>query len=142
MNERAERFSLTLGGPRDSRPRDARQWVIARCAALGVECEGPSLPLVVSELVTNACIHGGDPMSLHLEISGSRVRVEVEDSAADRPDVQSPTDRDPGGRGLLIVDSLSQVWGVEGTATGGKVVWAEVLVEKPGDETLQKIGQL
>ena len=140
MSELAFRFSIELGGSREGRPRVARRWVMARCAELGCECASANLPLLVSELVTNACIHGADPVTLRLEISSSRARVEVEDGVPELPDVLSPTDRDLGGRGLLIVESLSHGWGVERTATGGKVVWAEVLMEEPGNEKLEKAG--
>lgn len=142
MNERPHRFNLLLGGPLDRRPGDARRWVTARCAALDIDGTDAGLNLLVSELVTNACLHGGDPMTLGLELNSSRVRVEVADSVPDWPSVQSPSDRDPGGRGLLIVDSVSSVWGVERSTAGGKVVWAEVAIKKPGDETLEKVGRL
>jgi anti-sigma regulatory factor (Ser/Thr protein kinase) len=138
MSERTFRFSIELGGSPEGRPRVARRWVIARFAELGLEYPSANLPLLVSELVTNACIHGADPVTLRLEMTNSRARVEVEDSVPELPDVQSPTERDPGGRGLLIVESLSHGWGVERTATGGKVVWAEVLMEAPGNEELAK----
>jgi hypothetical protein len=35
---------------------------------------------------------------------------------------------------LLIVDSLSHVWGIDQAASGGKVVWAEVLIDETGHE--------
>ena len=36
------------------------------------------------------------------------------------------TPRDVGGRGLIIVDALADVWGVDTPAAGnGKTVWAE-----------------
>ena len=142
MNETAARFSLILGGPLDRRPGHARRWAMARCAQAGVESATSSVPLLVSELVTNACVHGGDPMALRLDLNGSRMRIEMEDSASDWPAVQSPTDRDPGGRGLLIVDSLSQAWGVDRVEAGGKIVWAEVEIEKPGDEVREMVGSL
>jgi anti-sigma regulatory factor (Ser/Thr protein kinase) len=113
---------------------------MARCAELRFDCGGVDLPLLVSELVTNACLHGGDPVTLRLELSRTRVRVEVEDGVPGWPGMQSPTDRDSGGRGLLIVDSLSHVWGIDQAAAGGKVVWAEVLMDEPGNEPLERVG--
>jgi anti-sigma regulatory factor (Ser/Thr protein kinase) len=139
MTEHTHRFGIALDGPVENRPRDARRWVMDRCARLQLECASMNLPLLVSELVTNACVHGADPVTLRVELSRARMRVEVEDSVPDWPDLQSPTDRDPSGRGLLIVDSLSHVWGVEETVTG-KTVWAEVFVEEPGEHALQKAG--
>lgn len=140
MSEETSRISLALSGPLQDRPRLARRWVMARCAELRFDCAGVDLPLLVSELVTNACVHGGDPMTLRLELNRTRVRVEVEDGVPGWPGMQSPTDRDSGGRGLLIVDSLSHVWGIDQAAAGGKVVWAEVLMDEPGNEPLERIG--
>jgi anti-sigma regulatory factor (Ser/Thr protein kinase) len=140
MSDRTFKFIIGLIGPLQDRPREARRWVLARCAELRFDCAGVDLPLLVSELVTNACVHGGDPVTLRFEISRTWARVEVEDSIPRWPNVQSPTERDPGGRGLLIVDSLSHVWGIDETAAGGKVVWAEVLMEEPGNEKLEKVG--
>jgi two-component sensor histidine kinase len=134
MSEQILRFSFALSGPLQDRPRLARRWVMAKCTELQFDCAGVDLPLLVSELVTNACLHGGDPVTLRLELSRTRARVEVEDGVPGWPGMRSPTDRDPGGRGLLIVDSLSHVWGIDQAAAGGKVVWAEVLIDETGDE--------
>lgn len=140
MSEQTFRFSFALSGPLQDRPRLARRWVMARCAELRFDCGGVDLPLLVSELVTNACVHGGDPVTLRLELSRTRVRVEVEDGVPGWPGMQTPTDRDSGGRGLLIVDSLSHVWGIDQAAAGGKIVWAEVLMDEPGNEPLERVG--
>lgn len=140
MSEQTFRFSFALSGPLQDRPRLARRWVMARCAELRFDCGGVDLPLLVSELVTNACVHGGDPVTLRLELSRTRVRVEVEDGVPGWPGKQTPTDRDSGGRGLLIVDSLSHVWGIDQADAGGKVVWAEVLTDEPGSEPLERVG--
>lgn len=140
MSERTFSFVIALGGPVPDRPRLARRWVMARCAELHIDCASVNVPLLVSELVTNACLHGGDPVTLRLSMNRTRVRVEVEDGIPGWPGMRSPTDREPGGRGLLIVDSLSDVWGIDQAAAGGKVVWAEVLVQEPGNDTLEKVG--
>lgn len=140
MSDRTHRFSITLDGPLENRPRVARRWVMSQSAGLAFERANADLPLLVSELVTNACIHGADPVILRLEIGATRARVEVEDSVPEWPGVQSPSDRDPGGRGLLIVDTVSHVWGIQDSATGGKIVWAEVHMEEPGNEALEKVG--
>lgn len=139
MGKRTRRFSLALDGPVESRPGVARRWAVARCAGLEFDYSSVNLPLLVSELVTNACVHGADPVTLHLEISDSKARVEVEDSVSEWPNMQSPSARDPGGRGLVIVEYLSHMWGVEETVAGGKVVWAEVIAEEPGSGKLKTV---
>jgi anti-sigma regulatory factor (Ser/Thr protein kinase) len=81
--------------------------------------------LVVSELVTNAVRHGpGEPISLRLvaEPDGG-VRGEVVDQGDGHGEVvlRDEYERlEEGGRGLLIVDSLSTDWGVE---PGSTHVW-------------------
>lgn len=137
MAGRSTRFSLTLAGPLAMRPGAARRWVADRCAELRLECAATSLPLLVSELVTNACIHGADPVTLRLEMCRGWARVEVEDSVPERPELQCPGESDPYGRGMLIVESLSHVWGAESLPTG-KVVWAEVFVGESDSEAFER----
>ena len=51
--------------------------------------------------------------------------MEVVDHSDRMPAVQAPDDDSPGGRGLLIIEALSQEWGVEPRGDG-KAVWFEV----------------
>jgi anti-sigma regulatory factor (Ser/Thr protein kinase) len=88
------------------------------------------LTLLVSELVTNACVHGAESIRVHLDVDQRRLRVEVEDGSPMMPEVQRPDGRSTIGRGLLIVESLSSAWGAERSGAG-KVVWAEVPI-RPG----------
>jgi anti-sigma regulatory factor (Ser/Thr protein kinase) len=82
--------------------------------------------LLVSELVTNALLHGLPPLELRLSADGGRVRVEVFDAAGDhRPARQfAPLDA-ARGRGIEIVAALASRWG-SAPAPTGKVVWFEV----------------
>ncbi|QKV69364.1 ATP-binding protein [Streptomyces harbinensis] len=91
--------------------------------------------LVVSELVTNACLHAGGPDELRLGCGPKILRVEVSDggSGLPAPDVARRAGR-PGGHGMFIVQRLSLDWGVvrdPAPAPGhggpaGKTVWAEL----------------
>jgi anti-sigma regulatory factor (Ser/Thr protein kinase) len=79
--------------------------------------------LIVSELVTNAVLHGGTSVRLRLTASTGWVYVEIADDGAGHP---RPTDGDldaTDGRGLLIVNSLASDWGVTLNPGGGKTVW-------------------
>lgn len=134
------RDSLLLDGPLPMRPRDARRWVSARCADLSIEPDGVDLPLLVSELVTNACVHGSDPITIRLDATRARIRFEVEDSYHALPEVQQPSVRDAQGRGMLIVDSLSPQWGTKLTPAG-KVVWIEVPAAAQGPGTAHPVGR-
>lgn len=83
--------------------------------------------LVVSELVTNAVLHartGASAMALRLEISGDRLRIEVHDGNPGGPEPRTPAGLDESGFGLMLVDAMTDKWGVLQTATG-KAVWAE-----------------
>ncbi|MER7754112.1 ATP-binding protein [Kitasatospora sp. NPDC097643] len=86
--------------------------------------------LVVSELVTNAIVHGtpiGNRVWLSLSLSPSRLRIEVHDARRDRePILQSSSAEEESGRGLLLVKSLSERWGCCPRLPIGKIVWAEI----------------
>ncbi|MFT9670062.1 ATP-binding protein [Streptomyces rhizosphaericola] len=84
--------------------------------------------LVVSELVTNACLHAGGPEELRIGCTPKALRVEVVDRGAGQPAPRTPhrVGR-PGGHGMFIVQRLCLDWGVQRTADRpGKTVWAEL----------------
>jgi anti-sigma regulatory factor (Ser/Thr protein kinase) len=104
----------------------ARRFIAARTAAWSFP--GPAadqLVLIGSELVTNAVLHARTELTLTLELREDRVRISVTDRSQApatlrhyRPDALT-------GRGLGVVATLSDRWGVS-TAPDGKVVWAEL----------------
>ena len=82
-----------------------------------------AVELMVSELATNCIRH--ERTSFHITILGStqEIRVEVTDSGSGTPTMRSPGPDEPSGRGLQIVDMLSDSWGVEPEDPAGKTVW-------------------
>ena len=82
-----------------------------------------AVELMVSELATNCIRH--ERTSFHITILGSaqEIRVEVADSGSGTPTMRSPGPDEPSGRGLQIVDMLSDSWGVEPEDPSGKTVW-------------------
>ncbi|MFC4531162.1 ATP-binding protein [Sphaerisporangium dianthi] len=79
--------------------------------------------LIISELVTNAIQHGGTAFSLRLGSDGQWVYGEVFDAGDGLP-CEGPGDLDATcGRGLLIVGTLADDWGVVQADGGGKIVW-------------------
>lgn len=108
-------------------PRAARRWVREVLEQLGRHDLVEDAELLVSEVVTNAVLHGGvehAPVTVTPVDDG--VRIEVVDPADAFPAAPVPTALDtPGGLGLGIVDSLATKWGVEPTYRG-KVVWFEL----------------
>ncbi|WP_406381910.1 ATP-binding protein [Streptomyces sp. NBC_01618] len=84
--------------------------------------------LVVSELVTNACLHADGPEELRIACTAKVLRVEVVDSGAGQPAPRTPHRAGrPGGHGMFIVQRLCLDWGVlRVTGLAGKTVWAEL----------------
>ncbi|MFD3517074.1 ATP-binding protein [Streptomyces sp. NPDC058657] len=88
--------------------------------------------LVVSELVTNACLHAEGPDGLRIACDGKVLRLEVTDRSVGEPTPRDPHQAGrPGGHGMFIVQRLCLDWGVakvtddDGKSTG-KTVWAEL----------------
>jgi anti-sigma regulatory factor (Ser/Thr protein kinase) len=78
--------------------------------------------LMVSELATNAVVHAATAFSLGIEKSEEIIRVEVIDGGSGRVRLQSPSNRDLHGRGLHLVESLSDQWGTREDGQA-KAVW-------------------
>lgn len=103
---------------REFTSRTLRQWQVPDQAVL----------VVVSELVSNAVMHGLGRISLRLQHLGAAIRIEVEDANPTPPTLRT----DPlgasevGGFGLQLVDELAE-WGWRPSAVG-KVVWALVAI--------------
>jgi anti-sigma regulatory factor (Ser/Thr protein kinase) len=84
--------------------------------------------MCVSEMAANAAIHSksrepGGHFMVRAQLSGSRIRVEVQDQGGQwsRP----LTGFEPG-HGLHIIGQLAQTWGIAGDSATGWVVWAEI----------------
>jgi hypothetical protein len=84
--------------------------------------------LVVSELVTNACLHAEGPDELRLACDNKVIRLEVADRGTGQPSPRTPHRAGrPGGHGMFIVQRLCLDWGVVRTpGVAGKTVWAEL----------------
>jgi anti-sigma regulatory factor (Ser/Thr protein kinase) len=77
--------------------------------------------LMTSELATNCVRHAQTDFELTI-VSDGDIRVELRDGSASEPKLLAPTIRQPSGRGLRIVDSMSHRWGITREAKG-KTVW-------------------
>ncbi|WP_031481305.1 ATP-binding protein [Streptomyces bicolor] len=84
--------------------------------------------LVVSELVTNACLHAEGPDEMRIACDNKVIRIEVSDKGTGQPAPRTPHRAGrPGGHGMFIVQRLCLDWGVVRTpGVGGKTVWAEL----------------
>lgn len=109
-------------------PRTARQFVTQHMRAWGADpATRDWAALVVSELVTNACIHAS---STHIRVLAARlgnvVYVAVLETAVTGSSTPQPTpalDGREGGRGLRLVAGLSRGWGLWHVPTG-TLSWA------------------
>jgi hypothetical protein len=122
------RPAITLGvGPRGV--HDARRWVVRTCTDIGREDLVECAELGVSELVTNALLHGEPPITVRVRGTVEHPRVEVRDSSREPPilpgdglNSERGDDLLTFGRGLAIVARGSDAWGAE-IEDDGKVVW-------------------
>ena len=85
-----------------------------------------AVELMVSELATNCIRHSKTAFEVVILRRADAIRIEVSDKAGGRPRVRSPGPEDPTGRGLKIVELLSDAWGVDYRAGDGKTVWFAV----------------
>ncbi|ROQ32572.1 hypothetical protein EDD98_1561 [Streptomyces sp. PanSC19] len=117
-----------------SLPRDARSAEVARrlvrtaLTVWGLGSLAADATLVITELVANAIDHARLP-SIRVTVSRpstNRVRLGVVDRSRALPVLKAASCGDQlRGRGMLIVDSLTEQWGTE-LYRWGKQVWAEL----------------
>ncbi|MFM9590279.1 ATP-binding protein [Streptomyces scabiei] len=100
--------------------------------------------LVVSELVTNAVQATGltDPepksweitaehvIGVQLRATGTSLVLDVWDRNSEAPVAKNPGDDAEGGRGLLLIGALAKQWDVFRPQAGGKIVWAELELDR------------
>lgn len=130
--------SLT-GDPRhyaadESAPGHARLHTHAQLGAWGLGELADDMAVIVSELVTNAVLHGsrgeGDQVALRLRSTGHGVVAEVWDGNPAPPELRGADPLAEHGKGLRLVDSLSSRWDWYPSEGGGKVVWASTTTEE------------
>jgi anti-sigma regulatory factor (Ser/Thr protein kinase) len=104
----------------------ARQYVGQAIQPLHLAQRGvDTITLLVSELVTNAVVHAHSSFTVQVSYRPPRLRVEIRDGSEAPPRVRDAAPASPGGRGLKLVDELSDAWGCEPRGEG-KAVWFEV----------------
>ncbi|WP_318213630.1 SpoIIE family protein phosphatase [Streptomyces sp. SCL15-6] len=91
--------------------------------------------LLLSEVLTNVLVHTDANALLVAEVSGNpgerHIRVEVTDSGDDLPHKRRPGEMASSGRGLMLIELLSDAWGVAPRGEG-KSIWFE-FYESPDD---------
>ena len=82
--------------------------------------------LVTSELVSNAVLHGADPVEVHLQLDDEALYLEVHDAGSAEIDVPSmPGCGALGGRGLPLVAAITRSCGARLDQRGHTMVWAD-----------------
>lgn len=124
--------------------RMARSWVRESLTAIGRQELVESAQLGVSELVTNALLHGEPPVEVRLRGTSAHPRIEVADRSPVPPRVprlilDGPDDIIPTfGRGLSLVAMMSTRWGADlDHDRAGKSVWFEPSPEMNAHADLQ-----
>ena len=106
--------------------RRARSWVRNRIQAAGASAETVrTAELLTSELVTNAVKYG--PADGRITVTTQEghgvLGVTVSDDSHCPPVIRDPHPTDVGGRGIRMVDTLANDWGVHMHQGDGKSVW-------------------
>ena len=107
-------------------PRAARAFLSDALLAWDQEGHADTAALLVSELVTNAIVHGRSAVQLRVAMLDSTIRVEVNDTSVQSPCLAPSSPSEPGNYGLPLVDSLADQWGYEVIPGQGKRVWFEL----------------
>lgn len=110
-------------------PSRVRQWMTTRLREWSVpEPVIGSAILCTSELTTNALLHAGTPAEVRIDLSAERLLVSVADTGTRGSVTRAHTDAlSSRGRGLGLIDQLSDSWGTDPTVRGS-TVWFEMLI--------------
>jgi anti-sigma regulatory factor (Ser/Thr protein kinase) len=84
--------------------------------------------LCTSELTTNALLHAGTPAQVHIDLDAERLLVSVADTGTRGSVIRARTDAmSSRGRGLSLIEELSDSWGTD-PSVRGSTVWFEMLL--------------
>lgn len=126
MSEGQDVTAVTVRFDEDrSAPARARRAVRSALQTWGLPDLGELAELVVSELVTNVVLHARSAGVLRIVLTADHLRVEVDDPSTATPTVKHYGSDATTGRGLHLLDHLTERWGTE-QRDSGKTVWAEL----------------
>ncbi len=120
-----EQLGITVRSETDS-VAAVRHFVAFAQGILGSSADRSVVAVLTSELVANAVEVGAGDITVTIRCDGPNLRVEVQDHGYGLPEVLHPGPVDEGGgRGLMIVAELADLWGVQ-QFLPGKIVWFEL----------------
>ncbi|GAB3061339.1 ATP-binding SpoIIE family protein phosphatase [Micromonospora schwarzwaldensis] len=110
-------------------PSRVRHWLTAQLTEWRVpEAVIGAAVLCTSELTTNALLHAGTAARVEIDLSAERLLVSVADSGTRGQVTRAQTDTlSSRGRGLGLIEELSDAWGTDPTVRGS-TVWFEILI--------------
>jgi hypothetical protein len=115
--------------------RLARRLAERCCHEWGISDLTIDAMVIASELTNNMVYHARSEGWLRLDLRSDRLTIAVADADPRLPQLRIPGLRAAGGRGLVLVDKLSRVWGTAPQLSGGKVVWAVLTVARQTQTT-------
>jgi anti-sigma regulatory factor (Ser/Thr protein kinase) len=122
MQQRSFELESSPGAPSQARrlcDAACREWELLLLLA---DCQ-----LLVSELVTNAVVHGSGPIALDFQHEDGTLRVSVMDGHVGMGlEARAANLDDESGRGLAIVDAVARTWG-SWCERDGTQVWFELV---------------
>jgi anti-sigma regulatory factor (Ser/Thr protein kinase) len=114
----------------------ARRFVLAAIGAFTAEIgaftaeQRDAVSVMVSELAMNAVEHARTRFQVTVQITHGSLLVEVTDSGGGTAAAQPlPDATSLRGRGLYIVDRLSDAWGTSSSAGAAKSVWFTIILD-------------
>jgi anti-sigma regulatory factor (Ser/Thr protein kinase) len=119
-------------------PRRLRRIARASLAYWGRPDLTETVELLVTELATNALLHGsGLDVGVHISMQDDHIKIQVNDGSPGRPVLRKTKLDDEGGRGLFLVESMAKAWGV---SDDGSITWCTVPLTK-GPEEMQPAAE-
>ena len=114
-------------------PKSARAPGLAREFLIDYLCRSHALELadeaalLTTEAVTNAVRYAGPPIELTVNCSGSWIEVRVHDASSTEPRQVDAEDFATSGRGVALIEAVSDSWGVLQYDGDGKDVWFRLI---------------
>ena len=123
------RLVLTVGQDQAERIAGAREELRAIMHDWAVPDQADATVLLATELLTNVLVHTDQSAALVATMSGQadhrRLRLEVADGSDEQAHRRSPGEMASSGRGLILLELLSDRWGMEPRGEG-KCIWFEL----------------
>lgn len=120
------RYGETSLAPDTTAAGAARRWLRRQLGHWELDDMIDDLQLVLSELVTNAVLHARSAVDVVLSVGEGTIELAVADTDARVPTpLLAERMSEEGGRGLALVNAISDEWGVTHRGAG-KQIWVRL----------------